>query len=258
MLLVVDVGNTETVLGIYAGDRLRAHWRFSSKAPRTADECWILLKIWCESAGFNPAEISGVVISSVVPSLTAVFTELAAETLNVHPLIVSAETDSGLKILYDSPRLVGADRICNAVGGYRLHGSPLVVVDFGTATTFDVVTSDCEYWGGAIALGLHGASHELHRVSAKLPHVELKFPDNVVGRTTEASIQSGIMWGTVVMVDGMVEKIAREMEWQEFKVVATGGMSSVLVEKSEKIQIVEPFLTLEGMRFIFERNKHLS
>lgn len=253
MLLVIDIGNTETVLGIYKHETLEAHWRLSSKTPRTADECWILIKSWFESDGFSITGIEGVVISSVVPSLTTVFSTISEQFLNIEPLIVSSELDTGLSILYDSPRLVGADRICNAVGGLRLHGSPLIVVDFGTATTFDIVTSNREYLGGVIALGLTGASHELHRLSAKLPRVELKFPNRVVGRTTEESIQSGIMWGTVALVDGMIDRIQEEMEWSDVKVIATGGMASVLVNRSERIQIVETYLTLDGMRFIYER-----
>ncbi|HDQ44603.1 MAG TPA: type III pantothenate kinase [bacterium] len=258
MLLAVDAGNTETVLGVFEKDCLRAHWRLSSRSTRTADECLILLKIWCETAGLVPSDISGMVISSVVPSWTTVFTELARSFLGITPLIVTAGIDTGLTILYETPGSVGADRICNAVAAYRLFGAPLVVVDFGTATTFDVVTPQCEYRGGAIALGLMGASRELHRISAKLPRVELRFPTHVVGRTTEESIQSGVLWGTVSMVDGMVDHIVREMAWQDVRVVATGGLATALAERSERIQQVEPFLTLEGMRFIFERNSKAS
>ena len=255
MLFVVDVGNTETVIGLYEGEKLRTHWRLSSKTPRTSDECWILLKAWCESQSIPMSEIQGFVISSVVPSLTAVFRDVAAKYLGQESFIVTAETDTGLKILYDTPSTVGADRICNAVAGYFHHGGPLIIVDFGTATTFDVISERGEYLGGAIALGVMGASQELHRLAAKLPRVDMLFPPAVVGKTTETSIQSGIMFGTVALVDGMVGRIAEEMGWKVFRAVATGGVAPMIAEKSKKIQTIEPYLTLEGMRLIFERLK---
>jgi len=253
MLLVVDIGNTVTVVGLYDHENLKSHWKLSSKISRTSDECWILLRAWCEANGFILTEMEGLVISSVVPSLTAVFIELSRNYLDLEPLVVTADTDTGLKIQYDTPRTVGADRICNAVAGYILHGVPLIVVDFGTATTFDVVSQSGDYVGGVIALGLMGASSELHRLAAKLPRVDLHFPDNVVGRTTEESMQSGIMYGTVSLVDGMVDRIIGEMGWNEVRIIATGGMAPMVIEKSKRIEIVEPFLTLEGMKLIYQR-----
>ena len=253
MLLVVDVGNTETVIGIYEQDKLKIHWSLSSRVPRTSDESWILLQMWCEAHNIVFSDIQGFVISSVVPSLTAVYHDVSREQFGLEPLIITADTDTGLTILYDTPRTVGADRICNAVAGYIMVGGPLIVVDFGTATTFDVVSEEGAYIGGSIALGLKGASVELHRVAAKLPRVDLVFPDSVVGRTTEESLQSGIMWGTLTLVDGMIDRIAREMDWDTVQVIATGGMAASVVEKSERIERVEPFLTLEGMRLIFHR-----
>ena len=253
MLFVIDVGNTETVLGLYEGETLRTHWRLSSRTYRTSDECWILIKAWCESRDLSVSDIQGVVVCSVVPSLTAVFREMAEHHLRIEPLVVTAETDTGLGILYDTPRTVGGDRICNAVAGYAGYGGPLIVVDFGTATTFDVVSGKGEYLGGAIALGVVSASHELHRLAAKLPRVDTVFPPSVVGKTTETSIQSGIMWGTVSLVDGMIERIADEMGWKTFQVVATGGAAPLVVARSSKVRTVEPFLTLEGMRIIYER-----
>ena len=253
LLLVIDIGNTETVLGLYRGESLVAHWRLSSKMQRTADECWILFRSLCESEFVNTANIGGVVVASVVPSLTAAFVGAARTKLGIESLVVSADTDTGLKVRYDSPRTVGADRLCNAVAGYALFGGPLIVVDFGTATTFDVVSESGEYIGGAISLGLQGASQELHRVAAKLPRVDLVFPDSAVGRTTETSIQSGIMWGTVALVDGMIDRIIEDMHWKKTAVIATGGIATLFLEKSRKIQSVEPLLTLEGMRMIYDR-----
>jgi type III pantothenate kinase len=253
MLLVVDVGNTETVIGVYKKEDLKAHWKLSSKMPRTADECRALLRMWCEAQKIALVDVEGFVISSVVPSLTMVFREVAQKQFDVEPIVVTTETDSGLKILYDTPRTVGADRICNAVAGYVLYGGPLIIVDFGTATTFDVVSEKGDYVGGVISLGLVSASQELHRLAAKLPRVDLAFPSHVVGSSTEESMQSGIMWGTVALVDGMVDRIISEMNWESAQVISTGGLASMLVEKSERIQTVEPFLTLEGMRLIYQR-----
>jgi len=253
MLLVVDVGNTEIVFGLYEIDLLKAHWRLSSKMQRTSDESWIVLKMWCESYGMPLSEIDGMVIASVVPALTGIFIEVAEKYLKIDPVVVTSETDTGMKILYDTPRTVGADRICNAIAGYARYGGPLIVVDFGTATTFDVVSKKGEYVGGVITLGLKGVSQELHRLAAKLPKVDLIFPASVVGRTTDTSIQSGIMWGAVALVDGMVSRIVREMNWKDVTVVTTGGMAPAIVERMKRSHIVEPFLTLEGLRLIFER-----
>ena len=254
MILVVDVGNTETVFGLYKNDALVHHWRLSSKADRTSDEVWILLRAWCNDVNVNIKHIKGIVICSVVPSLTSVFVVLSNQYLNLQPLIITSETDSGLIILYDSPRMVGADRICNAVAAYDEFGGPVIVVDFGTATTFDVVSKKGEYIGGVIALGLMGASQELHRVAAKLPKVDLLFPDKIVGTTTETSMQSGIMWGTIAMIDGMIDKIINELQWKSCHAIATGGIASVVAEKSKNIYKVKHNLTLDGLYIIYQRN----
>lgn len=253
MLLVIDVGNTEIVIGIYHSEELKTIWRLSSKMHRTADESWIILKMWCTTCDISLDGLKGVVISSVVPSLTAVFTEMSRKHLNLEPVIINADLDTGLTILYDMPSAVGADRICNAVAGFSNYGGPLIIVDYGTATTFDVISCKGEYLGGVIALGLLSASQELHRLAAKLPRVDSVFPPSVVGHSTESSIQSGIMWGTVSMVDGMIDKIIEEMEWSDVQIVATGGIAIKVVEKSKRIQKVFPHLTLEGMRIIFKR-----
>jgi type III pantothenate kinase len=253
MLLVIDIGNTETVLGLYEGEGLQAHWRLSSRSPKTTDECWILLQGWLAGGRFAAKAIHGAVISSVVPFWTSIFEALVSEKLGLKPVIVTPDIDHGLKIDYQPPATVGADRICNAVGGFTRFGGPLVVLDFGTATTFDVVSGEGVYRGGVISLGLVGASQELHRVAAKLPNVDLAFPGQVVGRSTESSIRSGIMWGTVAMVEGLIRRIAEELAWGSFQVVATGGMSALIASRSDAINRVEPFLTLDGMRIIYER-----
>lgn len=255
MILVIDVGNTETVIGIYQKDHLIGHWRMSSKTPKTADECWIILNSWFDSKKIDRNGIQGIVISSVVPSLTSVFRDVSNHYFNLDPLMISSDIKTGLEIQYDSPRTVGADRICNAVAGYEKYKGPLVIVDFGTATTFDVVSDTKVYLGGVIALGVQGASHELHRLAAKLPRVELVFPSHIIGKTTETSIQSGILWGTVALVDGVIERIAEEMKWQKILVIATGGIAPLIANQSKYIQKVEPFLTLKGMQILFNKNK---
>jgi len=212
MLLVVDIGNTEIIIGLYDNDVLKGHWRLSSIQPKTIDECFVLLNIWLGNDGFSEKDIKGMVISSVVPYFQYVFGDMARKKFNIEPVIISSELDTGIDILYDSPEMVGADRICNAVAGYSLYGGPLIVVDFGTATTFDVISKKGEYLGGVIALGLKGASQQLHLLAAKLPRVELEFPGTIVGTNTEDSMKSGIMWGTVSLIDGVVKKILQEKE----------------------------------------------
>lgn len=255
MLLVIDVGNTETVLGLYREKTLISHWRMSSKVQRTSDECWILLKMWMDQVSESGSSIRGVAIASVVPSLTSVFSDMAHRHLGIDPLMIGADVDTGLVLLYDSPGTVGADRICNAVAGYHRFGGPLIVVDFGTATTFDVITEKGEYAGGVISLGLSGTAYELHRLAAKLPHVGLVFPSAVIGRNTEDSMRSGIMWGAVAMVDGMIQYIQNEMSWKEIQAVATGGAAACVAQKTQRVNRVEPDLTLEGMRLIYDRNR---
>ncbi|MBN1781178.1 type III pantothenate kinase [bacterium] len=253
LLLVTDIGNTETVIGLYSGEKLVATWRFSSKIPRTPDELWILLKMWCLDSGIDFAAIQAVIISSVVPSLTAVFQQMVSDYLKLESLVVSSETDTGLKIQYQVPQQVGADRICNAVAGAHLYGTPVIIVDLGTATTFDVVSPELVYLGGVISLGLAGASNELHRLAAKLPRVDLVFPAHVVGRSTEESMQSGIMWGSVALIDGMIEKIQDEMQWDRVAVAATGGAARLITDRSKRIEQINMHLTLEGMKIIYHR-----
>jgi len=259
MILVIDIGNTETVIGVFNNEKqLINHWRLSSKTSKTADECWFLLLTWCDSNRIDTTQVQGIVISSVVPSLTSVFREVSKKYFKIDPLVVSSDIQTGLEIQYDSPRTVGADRICNAIAGYEKYGGPLIVVDFGTATTFDIISEEKVYLGGVIALGVQGASHELHRLAAKLPRVELVFPTNVIGQTTEASIQSGILWGTVALVDGMIDRIKNEMGWEKFTVIATGGIGHLIVDQSKHIQKFEPFLTLEGMKILYHKNNQSS
>ncbi|HEX9935438.1 MAG TPA: type III pantothenate kinase [bacterium] len=253
MLLAIDVGNSETVLGVFRGEELAAHWRLSSTSPRTTDEVRILFRQWAAEANVVLSDMRGCVISSVVPSLTGVFAEMARQAFSTEPVIIDSETETGLVVRIDSPRTLGADRICNAVAGFARFGGPLIVVDFGTATTFDVISERGEYLGGVIALGIKTAAQGLHRVAAKLPKVDISFPESVVGRDTETCMQSGILWGTVAMVDGLIDRIALEAGWNAVRAVGTGGLAGIVQSHSKRIERVEPFLTLDGMRIIYEK-----
>ncbi|MDZ7292369.1 MAG: type III pantothenate kinase [candidate division KSB1 bacterium] len=252
MLLVADIGNTNITFGLFEQDQLRAQWRLSSGVARTDDEIWILIKMLLESEGFNLSCLNGFALSSVVPNLTPVFERVGANRLKVPMVNVTAELDTGIKILYENPQQVGADRICNAVAGFIRYGGPLVVVDFGTATTFDVITEKGEYLGGIIAPGPETTAEILHRAAAKLPKIALRFPPELIGRNTETSMQSGLMFGGVEMVEGLNRRLKQELG-AATKIIATGGLASVLVEYLTTVDSVEPALTLEGLRLIFER-----
>ncbi len=254
MLLAVDVGNTHTVIGMYDGERLIADWRMASLAQRTADEHWLAIRSFCSEAGVPLDRVDGVGISSVVPDLTDIFEAMVRKYLRVEPLTVSASLDLGIRILYRDPSQVGADRICNAIAGYRKYGGPLIIIDFGTATTFDVVAKNGDYLGGVITLGLESIASELHRRAAKLPKIELHFPDRVVGTDTVASMQAGVMFGTVDAVEGTVRRIVKELG-SEATVIATGGLAGVVARHTAVIRHVEPSLVLEGIRLIWERVK---
>jgi type III pantothenate kinase len=252
MLLAVDVGNTHTVLGVYDGPRLVADWRMTSSSHRTVDEIWLTIKGFFQGAGIDPADTTGVGISSVVPDLTDVFESLARKYFQVEPVTVSASLDLGFEVRYKDTAAVGADRLCNAVAGYARYGGPLVVIDFGTATTFDVVDGKGNYLGGVITLGLESTAAELHRRAAKLPRIELRFPPGVIGTDTQASMQAGVMYGTVDAVEGMIRRISQELGSRP-KVIATGGLAASVAKHTKVIEATEPSLVLDGIRLIFER-----
>jgi type III pantothenate kinase len=252
MLLAIDVGNTHTVLGIYDGDRLAADWRMASLTHRTVDENWLTIKSFSADANIPLAQINGVGISSVVPDLTDVFESLARKYFKVEPVTVTASLDLGIRVLYTDPAAVGADRLCNAIAGFRKYGGPLVVIDFGTATTFDVISASGDYLGGVITLGLDSTASELHRRAAKLPKIELRFPSSVIGKETEASMQSGVMFGAVDAVEGTIRRITEELGAKP-KVIATGGLSGVIAAHTTVIEACEPSLVLDGIRLIYQR-----
>jgi len=256
MLLVIDIGNTNTVLGIFDGEKLLMHWRLMS-ARHTADELGIYLLTLISLAGITPKDISGAALSSVVPPLDAPWEEGVLRYLSVDCLKVTSDTDTGIPILYRTPAEVGADRLVNSVAGISRYGAPLIIVDFGTALTLDVISPAGEYLGGAIAPGLVVSMEALFGRAAKLPKVSFEVPEMVIGRTTRESMQSGILFGFAGLVDSLVERIRTEMG-ADIPVVATGGHAEVMEPLSRTIDSVEPWLTLEGLRIIYGRNREVD
>ena len=250
--LAIDVGNTHTVLGVFRKEKLLTDWRIASTTERTEDETWLSLQLFCSHAKISPKDMRGVVISSVVPNLTGIYSMMAEKYLKAKPVIVSAALRLGIKVLYQDPMAVGADRLCNAVAAYTKFGGPAIVIDFGTATTYDVISKKGEYMGGVIAPGVETASAELHRRAAKLPRIELQLPKNVIGSNTVESMQSGILYGAVDAMEGMVKRI-RNVIGKDARVIATGGYAKIIASQSPTVQHVEPALVLEGARLIYER-----
>ncbi len=256
MLLAIDVGNTNIVVGLHDSRRWLDSWRAATDASRMADEYAVLLDGFFRYAGVSLRDVSSVVVSSVVPALTATFVELAKRFCRCDPVIVGAGIETGIKILYENPREVGADRIANAVATLKLHGGPAIVIDFGTATTFDALSGNGEYLGGAIAPGLTIAADALFQHAARLFRVELKQPDVAIGRNTSASVQSGIIFGYVGLIEGLIARFRQEMvDMGPAKVIATGGLADVIASQTTMVDIIDPMLTLEGLRLIYEMNR---
>jgi type III pantothenate kinase len=254
MLLAVDVGNTQTHIGIWNGESLIAEWRISTDARRTSDELALVFQQFLHFEGLSfSAQVSGVVLSSVVPSLTAAHREMVERYFHFDPVVVEPGTRTGMPIATDNPREVGADRIVNAVAAYSLVGGPCVVIDFGTATTFDAVSEAGEYLGGAIAPGVQVSANALASVAAQLQRIELVQPRSVIGRSTVESLRSGVLLGAAAMVEGMVERMQKELGGFA-ALVATGGLAPLVLGRCSVAIRHEPSLTLRGLRIIYERN----
>ncbi|QTH43055.1 type III pantothenate kinase [Cohnella sp. LGH] len=254
MILVVDVGNTNIVLGLYEGQSLRHHWRLSTNRSATVDEYGVMIHNLFQLAGVRAEQIEGVILSCVVPPIMNTLERLFEAYVGKQALVVGPGIKTGLNIRYENPREVGADRIVNAVAGIEQYGTPLVVVDFGTATTFDYIDASGAYLGGAIVPGIGISAEALYQRAAKLPRIELSKPKTVIGRNTVAAMQSGIIYGYAGQVDGIVKRIRQEFGVQP-RVIATGGMADLIAGESETIETVDPLLTLEGLRIVYERNR---
>jgi type III pantothenate kinase len=253
VLLTIDVGNTNTVLGVHAGETLTHSFRLTTRREQTEDEYGILLRNLFTTSGLDPRAITGVALASVVPPLTPVLVRLARQHLGQQPLVVEPGVRTGMPILYEPPGDVGADRIVNAVAALQIWGPPLIVVDFGTATTLDVVSRKGDYIGGVICPGIGISSDALFQRAARLPRVDVRNPGRVIGRSTVGSIQSGLYFGYAEMVEGLIRRIRAELD-DSPHVVATGGLAETLARDIPSIETIDPVLTLTGLRLIWERN----
>jgi type III pantothenate kinase len=253
MLLTIDASNTNIKFGLFDGDRLLHDWRLATRADSMADEIGLLFLQLIREAGLDPAKVDAVVIASVVPPLNASLVEASQRYFHCEPLMVGPGIKSGLKILYENPKEVGADRIVAALAAFRKYGGPLVIIDFGTGTTYDAISRDGEYLGGAIAPGIGISADALFQRAARLGRVELKAPASVIGRNTVESVQAGIVFGYVAQVEGMVARLRKELG-AEARVIATGGYARLIAELTPAIQEVDDRLMLEGLRQIHELN----
>ena len=256
MLLVMDVGNSHMVLGLYEGDSLRADWRVVTTNYKTADELRILFSMLLQQKGVQASEIRGCCISSVVPQFNLALQEVSREAFGVEPTMVEPGTKTGLILHNENPKEVGADRIVNAVAAREQHAGPLIVIDFGTATTFDYITENAEYKGGIIVPGIQLSADALFEHCALLPRVEIAKPDTVIGRDTVSNIRSGLTYGYADLVDGLVRRISEEMDSDPF-VIATGGLAAVIADVANSIDQVDELLTLKGLKLIHEKNERI-
>lgn len=255
MLLTIDVGNTHTVIGAYEKDKLRNHWRIASERQKTEDEIGVKLLQFLEQAEISVAEIEGIVIGSVVPALTEVLFFMVRKYFHLKPFVVNDRIDPGLDIKMDNPAEIGADRIANGFAAYKCYGGPVIIVDFGTGTTFDYVTEKGEYAGGVIAPGIGVCIEALFARAAKLSKTEYVKPPSVVGKNSAHSMQSGFYYGFAGQVDGILSKMMEEIGNDQIKVVATGGYGRLVERESKYITSVDPFLTLYGLKMLYERNQ---
>lgn len=254
MLLTIDIGNTNLTLGLYNGDALGRHFRLATDHARMPDEYGLQFLGLLQNAGRIVSELTGIVLASVVPPLTGRVVQACREYLKKEPLVVDTGVKTGIRIRYEDPRAVGADRVADAVAVINLYGGPACVIDFGTATTFNALTKEGDYLGGAITAGVNLAAEALYTRAAKLPRMDLQRPPSVIGRNTVHAMQSGLLFGYVSMVEGMVARFRSELG-SDMKVIATGGLSEVIAKETDVIDVISPWLTLEGLRIIWELNQ---
>ena len=256
MLLVIDIGNTNIKLGVYNGDELVTSWRMSVKVTRTSDEFGISMLNLFASEKMSFEDIDGIIMSSVVPSLNYTIEHACEYYMHLTPLVIGVGIKTGLNIKYSNPGELGADRIVNSVAAYKLHGGPCIIVDFGTATTFNAISKNGEFLGGCIAPGIKSSLESLTNNAAKLPRVELTKPENIINKNTISNIQAGTIYGFTGLVDYIVKKMKAQIGDANVKVIATGGLSELIVdEKKDIIDVVDRYLTLKGLKFIYDMNK---
>ena len=255
MLLLIDVGNTNIVMGIYEGDEFKFSWRLGTKVARTSDEYGLQVDSILRHYGVDVEDITDVVLASVVPSIQHTLKTMCARYLGKEPMVIGEGTKTGMKIKYDNPKEVGADRIVNAVAAYQRYGGPCIIIDIGTAISFDVINEDGEYLGGAISPGIGISSEALFSRTSKLPKVELEEPKTVIGKNTVEAIQSGVVYGFIGLVDNVIENILAEMKLDksEVKIIATGGYAKLIASKSKYIEDYDYDITLQGMKMIYEK-----
>jgi type III pantothenate kinase len=254
MIFVLDVGNTNTVLGVYDEDNLKYHWRIETNRHKTEDEYGMVIKSLLQHEGLSFVQFDGIIISSVVPPIMFALERMCKKYFGIKPLIVGPGIKTGLNIKYENPREVGADRIVNAVAGIQEYGSPLIIVDFGTATTYCYINEDKQYMGGAIAPGINISTEALYSKAAKLPRIEISRPEGIIGKNTVSAMQAGILYGYVGQVEGIVNRIKAQSNLEP-TVIATGGLATLIANESTVIDVVEPFLTLKGLQLIYKRNR---
>jgi len=254
MLLAIDIGNTNIVIGVFEGEKLRANWRIAADVHRLSDEYATTLLTLLPQSNLSPLDIKEAILCSVVPPLEGTFVELCHRYFGTTPLIVEAGVKTGVRICTDNPREVGADRVVNAAAAHKLYGGPIIIIDMGTATTFDAVSKEGDYLGGAIAPGIAIATEALSLRTAKLPQIELVPPKQAIGKNTITAMQSGIFFGYIGLIEGIVTRIKKELG-EQTKTVATGGYAELIAKEMPLIDIVNPYLTLVGLRLIYDMNR---
>lgn len=255
MLLVFDVGNTNIVLGLYDGDKMIYHWRAATNELKTADEYAAYLGMMFQLDGVTFDMVTDIIISSVVPPVNPTLEYLCRRYFHVEPMMVGPGMKTGLNILYDNPRELGADRIVNAVAGTTLYGGPLIIIDLGTATTFCAIDEKKRYLGGAVTPGIGISMEALFQRVSKLPRIELTPASSVICKNTVSAMQSGIYYGAIGQVDGIVRRMKKEIGYKEIKVIATGGLADLIASQSETIDVIDPLLTLKGLYILFKKNR---
>ena len=255
MILVIDVGNTNMTLGVYSGDRLEATFRLMTKTPRTSDEYGVMLTQLLKNYGIEAKTLEGTVIASVVPDVMHSFTSAIIRYTETKPLIVGPGIKTGIKVVTEDPRAIGADRIVDAVAAYEKYGGPVLVLDFGTATTYDLITEKGEFAAGITAPGIRISSEALWKQTAKLPNIEIKKPKSILAQETISSMKAGLMYGQIGQTEYIIKKVKEESGLSDLKVVATGGLGRSIADETDSIDIYDSALTLEGLRMIYDKNR---